>query len=74
MLNAIITVTNLPKPFAGANTAITSPPTLLPFSNPACQAGIPGAAAAKAAPIMCQVICVMEGQRISELPMLVNSG
>lgn len=56
VLKAIRTIKNLPNPFVGDNAAARSPPTLLPSSNPDCQDGIPGAAAANAAPIMCQAI------------------
>ena len=50
---AMRTVKNFPNPPAGARTAASNPPTLLPLSKPAFQAGTAGAAAAKAAPSMC---------------------
>lgn len=56
VLKAISTSMNFPNPPAGASTAMMSPPTSLPLLNPAAHEGIPGAAAAKAAPIMCHDI------------------
>lgn len=53
VLSPISTMRNLPKPPAGERTAMSRPPTLLPPSNPSFQDGIPGAAAANAAPIIC---------------------
>ena len=57
VLSAMRTSINFPKPPAGASTAMTSPPALFPLSNPVAHAGIPGAAAANAAPIICHDIC-----------------
>ena len=46
-----------PKVPVGSRIAERSPPMLLPPSKPACQAGTPGAAAARAAPSICHAIC-----------------
>ena len=52
-----ITSRNFPKPFVGASTAATSPPTLFWSPNPDCHAGTVMEAAANAAPIICTEIC-----------------
>jgi len=46
-----------PKVPIGSRTAARSPPVLFPPSKPVSQAGMPGAAAARAAPSICHAIC-----------------
>ena len=50
MESARRTVRKLPNPPRGESTALMSPPTLLPSSKPASQAGTNGAQDAKIAP------------------------
>ena len=57
IVNATMTTRNFPKPPSGDKTAATSPPTLLPPSNPASHDGVNGADAAKTAPKQCAVYC-----------------
>ena len=52
-----------PKVPVGSRIAERSPPTLLPPSKPACQAGTPGTAAASAAPSICHAICTRIDRR-----------
>lgn len=52
-----------PKVPIGSRIAERSPPMLLPPSKPACQAGTPGAAAARAAPSICHAICTKIDRR-----------
>jgi hypothetical protein len=57
VVSATIPSKTFPKVPAGSRIAERSPPMLLPPSKPACQAGTPGAAAARAAPSICHAIC-----------------
>lgn len=53
--SATSTVRNLPKPPAGARTALKRPPMSLPAAKPASHEGTKGADAANTAPRTCAV-------------------